>query len=103
MTVADGAGADDLDARAQAVLRRCPGCPSAWRRFCLGGDVAHQPGFPDDVRQRLLAVDVLAQLHRHDRGRRRGVWSGVLTVTASMSRRLLEHLAEVVDTSRPWG
>ena len=38
----------------------------------LGGHLAHLPGFPDAVRQRLLAVDMLAQLHRRDRWRRHG-------------------------------
>ena len=64
--------------------RPCPGCPSGCRRLFFLALVAQQAGLVDGVRQRLLAVDVLAQPASPSCAARAWVWSGVLTVTASM-------------------
>ena len=83
MTLADRPGADQLDAAAEARLGRALVAH-------LGADallprrLAHQPGLEDRVRQRLLAVDVLAHPHRHDRGRGVGVVGRADTTTASI-------------------
>ena len=58
------------------------------------GDSGHQAGFPDVVRQRLFAIDVLAVAHRKDgdvgmQMIRRGAQDGVDGLL------LLEHFAEI--------
>src|SRR5262249_49909519 len=63
--------------------------------FLVGRNQAHLPGFVDGVGQRLLAVDVLAEAHRHDAGRgvrmvRRADGDGV-----ELLGHLVEHLAVV--------
>src|SRR5262249_49505867 len=64
---AEDAGADDLDGTAQAVRRRAL-VAHLRADLLLGRRLAHLARLGDRVRQRLLAVDVLAQLHGGEAG-----------------------------------
>ena len=65
--VADRAGADDFDTRAEAAAGGSHVAHLSGH-FVLGRRLAHLPRFPDVVSQRLFAVAVLAQFHRRNRG-----------------------------------
>ena len=61
---ADGAGLDDFDRFAQAVLGRAL-VAHLRGDFHLGGHMAHFAGFGNRMRQRLLTIDGLALVHGH--------------------------------------
>ncbi len=67
----------------------------------LAGDLAQAAGFVDRVRQRLLREAVLAQLHGHGAGRGVRVVGRADGDGVDALAHLVEHLAEVVDTSWP--
>jgi hypothetical protein len=65
----------------------------------LGRDLPHQARFPDRVRERLLAIDVFTQLHRHH-GR-----EGVMMVRRAHGHRVdllhfLQHFAVISEELR---
>jgi hypothetical protein len=62
---ADGAGLQQFDRLTHRVARVTL-IPHLRRHFHFFGNARHQSCLPDVVRQRLLAVDVLVCLHRHD-------------------------------------
>ena len=68
--LADGTRAHQLGTAAEARIGRSLVAHLRAHSF-LTRRLAHQAGLPDRVRQRFLAIDVLAQTHGHDR--RRGV------------------------------
>ena len=92
---ADHAGLDDLDRAAQPVFGRAL-VAHLRGHLLLGGHLAHHAGLVDRVRQRLLAVDVLAHLHGHDRGRGVRVVGRADGDGVDLLAHLREHLAEVV-------
>ena len=67
---ADGAGLDQLDDPSVVVSGVDLGAHLG-RHLGLAGGLADDPGLPDAVRQRLLAVDVLAELEARAAWRRR--------------------------------
>ena len=94
--VADRAGPDILAEHAN-VLAAVPLVAQLRHDFAFAGRLHHEPDFADAVGQRLLAVDVLAQLHGHDRGQ------GVVMIGdgdedgVDVLMDLVEHLAIVVE------
>src|SRR5260370_11592745 len=58
---------NDLHGLAKTVLGRSL-VAHLRRHFVFGGNLFHHAGFLDVVRQRLLTINVLAHLHRHDAG-----------------------------------
>ena len=95
----DGAGLDDLDRFAQAVLGRTL-VAHLRGHLHLGGHVAHLAGLGDRVRQRLLAVNALALLHGHQAGRRVRVVGGADGDGVDLVAELVEHLAVVGELLR---
>ena len=91
--VAQRASLDQLDSAAQAGVRATLRAHLRGH-FRSGGHSANHAGFVHRMRQRLLAIHVLAQLHRHHRGGRvavvgRADHDGVDILS------LVEHLAKV--------
>ena len=62
------------------------------------GDFGHLAHLPNRAGQRLLAVDGLAQLHRHDRGHGMRVIGRGHDHRIDVGRILLEHFAEIFET-----
>ena len=82
---ADRAVPDHLAQPRGSARRPAPGCPSAWRLCASRAARVSCRASQTVVRERLLAIDVLARLHR--RHRDAGVCSGPAwrSTTASMS------------------
>ena len=98
MRFADGSdqsGLNDLDRLAQAVFGRAL-IAHLRGHLVLGGDLFHHAGFIDVVRQRLLTIDVLAHLHRHDAGRRMRVIRSAHGHRVDVLIHLLQHFAKIV-------
>ncbi len=85
---------DDLHCPAQAVGSRALIAHLRGDLHLLGR-LAHVPGLGDRVRQRLLAVDVLAHVHRHQAGRRVRVVRRADGDGVDLLAHLVEHLAVV--------
>ena len=88
------ARADQLDAVAEAGGGG-PLVAHLGRDLAFGGRLAHQPRLVGRVRQRLLAVDGLAQPHRHQGRRGVRVVGRAHDHGVDLGRQLLEQLAEV--------
>ena len=97
---ADRPGLDQLDDPAVVVA-------GVDLRAHLGGDLglrgrlADDPGLPDVVRQRLLAIDVLAQLQGGQGGEGVGVLGRAHDDRVELAGVVVE-LAEVATSSAPW-
>ena len=63
--------------------------------FCWIGRQAHDPRLVDRARQRLLAIDVFAQLHGRHRGHRVGIVGRADHHGVDLAVQLVEHLAEI--------
>ena len=91
---ADGARTDKLDDA--AVIRSGMNLRAHLRGpLVFVGDLGQDAGFADRVRQRLLAVAVLAHPHRHRGGRRVDMIGRTHHDGVDLAVHLLEHLAEV--------
>ncbi len=90
---ADRAVAEDFD-DSPRTAERVPLVSHLRDDVHFAGNLAHPPGFVNRMRERLLTIDVLAQLHRHDAGR------SVMVIGCGDNDRidvlaLFEHLAVV--------
>ena len=64
--------------------------------FRLAGDLGHAAGFPQTVRQRLLAINSLPFFHGADRRRRVRVVGRAHRDGVDLSRHLVEQVAKVI-------
>ena len=63
----DHAGLDELNRAPEAALRTAL-VAHLGSEFLVAGEISHHAGFPHGLGKGLLAIDVLAHLHRHDAG-----------------------------------
>ena len=63
----DHAGLDELHRAPEAALRTAL-VAHLGSEFLVAGEISHHAGFPHGLGKGLLAIDVLAHLHRHDAG-----------------------------------
>ena len=90
----DHAGLDELHRAPEAALRTAL-VAHLGSEFLVAGEISHHAGFPHGLGEGLLAIDVLAHLHRHDAGDSVDVIRCGNSDAVDLIAHFGEHFAEV--------